>query len=110
MIRRPPRSTLFPYTTLFRSAPAHEQAMAVIVQSEARRNPQGPAGRYIPSENRRQVMRSVVKTKTVPVTETAIHLDPANEVLPTERAALRGSFQSERTAGAEGIAEFPGRI
>src|SRR2546422_5790184 len=25
MIRRPPRSTLFPYTTLFRSAPAVEQ-------------------------------------------------------------------------------------
>src|SRR2546427_7651201 len=24
MIRRPPRSTLFPYTTLFRSRPAHE--------------------------------------------------------------------------------------
>src|SRR2546429_5686793 len=24
MIRRPPRSTLFPYTTLFRSGPAHE--------------------------------------------------------------------------------------
>src|SRR5256885_13078143 len=24
MIRRPPRSTLFPYTTLFRSAPAQE--------------------------------------------------------------------------------------
>src|SRR3712207_8228186 len=26
MIRRPPRSTLFPYTTLFRSADAFEQA------------------------------------------------------------------------------------
>src|SRR3712207_7319868 len=25
MIRRPPRSTLFPYTTLFRSAPARDQ-------------------------------------------------------------------------------------
>src|SRR5256885_10445521 len=25
MIRRPPRSTLFPYTTLFRSAPPHDQ-------------------------------------------------------------------------------------
>src|SRR3712207_7294901 len=25
MIRRPPRSTLFPYTTLFRSAEGHEQ-------------------------------------------------------------------------------------
>src|SRR2546428_3375697 len=24
MIRRPPRSTLFPYTTLFRSAPTHQ--------------------------------------------------------------------------------------
>src|SRR2546427_7640970 len=26
MIRRPPRSTLFPYTTLFRSAPDHRQS------------------------------------------------------------------------------------
>src|SRR5688572_31573764 len=26
MIRRPPRSTLFPYTTLFRSVPEHETA------------------------------------------------------------------------------------
>src|SRR5260370_15832291 len=26
MIRRPPRSTLFPYTTLFRSRPAHWRA------------------------------------------------------------------------------------
>src|SRR2546422_8112654 len=25
MIRRPPRSTLFPYTTLFRSLPAHQR-------------------------------------------------------------------------------------
>src|SRR2546425_7226000 len=25
MIRRPPRSTLFPYTTLFRSAPRHQR-------------------------------------------------------------------------------------
>src|SRR5258708_29726241 len=28
MIRRPPRSTLFPYTTLFRSAPAAKKAAA----------------------------------------------------------------------------------
>src|SRR5436189_3748811 len=27
MIRRPPRSTLFPYTTLFRSSPATSRAM-----------------------------------------------------------------------------------
>src|SRR3712207_6303951 len=29
MIRRPPRSTLFPYTTLFRSREAHQQAQDV---------------------------------------------------------------------------------
>src|SRR5688572_32338253 len=29
MIRRPPRSTLFPYTTLFRSDPADAQRLAV---------------------------------------------------------------------------------
>src|SRR3712207_8405178 len=35
MIRRPPRSTLFPYTTLFRSA---QRAQAVVVQGpDARR-------------------------------------------------------------------------
>src|SRR5256885_6041637 len=30
MIRRPPRSTLFPYTTLFRSAPASDKANAYV--------------------------------------------------------------------------------
>src|SRR5690349_23062433 len=34
MIRRPPRSTLFPYTTLFRSAPAGEQRHAVELQAD----------------------------------------------------------------------------
>src|SRR3712207_8755380 len=31
MIRRPPRSTLFPYTTLFRSAPLEVLEVAVVV-------------------------------------------------------------------------------
>src|SRR5438309_6587499 len=35
MIRRPPRSTLFPYTTLFRSAAAQEQVIAARAQDEA---------------------------------------------------------------------------
>src|SRR3712207_7537457 len=37
MIRRPPRSTLFPYTTLFRSradVPGHEEAEAPAVRQE----------------------------------------------------------------------------
>src|SRR3712207_7372145 len=33
MIRRPPRSTLFPYTTLFRSAPARIRLIAGIAVS-----------------------------------------------------------------------------
>src|SRR2546430_11999103 len=37
MIRRPPRSTLFPYTTLFRSALADERAKNVIAQLTRRR-------------------------------------------------------------------------
>src|SRR5258708_15390964 len=35
MIRRPPRSTLFPYTTLFRSLSSDEEATASWVMSQA---------------------------------------------------------------------------
>src|SRR3712207_6975482 len=34
MIRRPPRSTLFPYTTLFRSGQGHETAYAMLTSHE----------------------------------------------------------------------------
>src|SRR2546430_15057486 len=37
MIRRPPRSTLFPYTTLFRSMSADPSTIAARVSSECRR-------------------------------------------------------------------------
>src|SRR5258708_30805029 len=36
MIRRPPRSTLFPYTTLFRSAGVHDLVAVVAVGAEIR--------------------------------------------------------------------------
>src|SRR3712207_7174976 len=42
MIRRPPRSTLFPYTTLFRSAMA-EGTVLMSVTSAAAADRQGPA-------------------------------------------------------------------
>src|SRR3712207_8745882 len=41
MIRRPPRSTLFPYTTLFRSGPLHQSS------SPMNRQPEGCAHVYI---------------------------------------------------------------
>src|SRR2546421_1648956 len=34
MIRRPPRSTLFPYTTLFRSGDAEHRLDAIVVQRQ----------------------------------------------------------------------------
>src|SRR2546426_6494614 len=36
MIRRPPRSTLFPYTTLFRSAREHSHPGPYVLAAEAR--------------------------------------------------------------------------
>src|SRR5688572_31595867 len=41
MVRRPPRSTLFPYTTLFRSAVELEQALRQRSQRDAARARQG---------------------------------------------------------------------
>src|SRR5947208_16676140 len=47
MLRRPPRSTLFPYTTLFRSTPAFRQkapnTMANILKMIEEANPEGYA-------------------------------------------------------------------
>src|SRR3712207_7789944 len=51
MIRRPPRSTLFPYTTLFRSADDHESARDDRKHSSGHdENPESPP------ENRRQLV------------------------------------------------------
>src|SRR2546430_13719085 len=44
MIRRPPRSTLFPYTTLFRSLGQHDEQPL----GERRRHPGGPHQRIVP--------------------------------------------------------------
>src|SRR2546425_6333937 len=43
MIRRPPRSTLFPYTTLFRSLRDEEQAIAASSEHRERRDPRAHA-------------------------------------------------------------------
>src|SRR2546429_4125567 len=46
MIRRPPRSTLFPYTTLFRSRPVvHAPALRPREPAPGAARPRGPAGR-----------------------------------------------------------------
>src|SRR3989449_7534353 len=42
MIRRPPRSTLFPYTTLFRSVRQNCQNLFIPVEKIDKQNPPGP--------------------------------------------------------------------
>src|SRR2546430_4450980 len=46
MIRRPPRSPLFPYTTLFRSPPPADAARVRVHVARADRAPRGPGGRH----------------------------------------------------------------
>src|SRR5437764_10999041 len=58
MIRRPPRSTLFPYTTLFRSNPSKappmrsESAASGCSRSSTRCSSSRRSGRYEPRPNR----------------------------------------------------------
>src|SRR5687767_15692796 len=47
MIRRPPRSTLFPYTTLFRSKKLYEEAHGVSYSSDALRAAAELAAKHI---------------------------------------------------------------
>src|SRR3712207_9106656 len=61
MIRRPPRSTLFPYTTLFRSAAAHDRA-------ERERRVGDPVERRLVHRNP-QPIREGVRITPVPVEE-----------------------------------------
>src|SRR3712207_7043467 len=52
MIRRPPRSTLFPYTTLFRSARAGFYGWVVAVGLRTARQTDSSVGRTHPRANR----------------------------------------------------------
>src|SRR2546430_12419688 len=60
MIRRPPRSTLFPYTTLFRSPEAHERVRGVHgeVVRLAGTEPVGDAHRLLRSEEHTSELQS----------------------------------------------------
>src|SRR2546426_9255759 len=61
MIRRPPRSTLFPYTTLFRSPPVPRACVATArrgrrgpgIRRFQRRRPAGDRGRWLAGADRK---------------------------------------------------------
>src|SRR5258708_31977195 len=57
MIRRPPRSTLFPYTTLFRSTKRYEQPVRRRPSSACRRSCSNAARPVTPSTRRAPAIR-----------------------------------------------------
>src|SRR3712207_8127093 len=59
MIRRPPRSTLFPYTTLFRSAPGDADGSALIARHQEAPLPMGEEGLVEPCAARWRLGRLV---------------------------------------------------
>src|SRR2546430_10621549 len=66
MIRRPPRSTLFPYTTLFRSLlrdPHRGRAHVVLRRRRGRRGDRGGRGRHVGRDQRRRRARDRKSTR-----------------------------------------------
>src|SRR3989441_2898624 len=80
MIRRPPRSTLFPYTTLFRSRVIHERHVREIVQARV-------PGRRV--SRRRQGPRDVAGRRGHAVSPAHAGLQSERETLPIFRPRPR---------------------
>src|SRR3712207_8839529 len=78
MIRRPPRSTLFPYTTLFRSSMGHIAAMPTLI------------GRRDVLLLDHQVHHSVqTAAKLVQASGTRVELIPHNDLRTLDRKSTR---------------------
>src|SRR2546430_12632572 len=61
MIRRPPRSTLFPYTTLFRSEEADREEVVVAADLAGEHQPREHGGRFLQvAEQARQLEHLVL--------------------------------------------------
>src|SRR2546429_8229408 len=103
MIRRPPRSTLFPYTTLFRSLSLHEEDQSIDVHEPpppgARPPGPHPHHRPVPAERdgerlgraRHEVARAPRQVTAADVDADAPRLDlPRDHEHPRRPARARG--------------------
>src|SRR5260370_36707719 len=80
MIRRPPRSTLFPYTTLFRSDVARKLQMLLLVFADWH------VGRLVDEDVRRHQHRVGIKTEAGHISMLAsLFLELRHTVEPAER-------------------------
>src|SRR2546430_7707386 len=102
MIRRPPRSTLFPYTTLFRSSKA--QAPAASSSASCSGRPQPPAARLRSEEHTSElqsqsnlVCRLLLEKKkrgTKMLAQPATAADVFTVVYVSASASLRTSYHA----------------
>jgi len=82
MIRRPPRSTLFPYTTLFRSGPPSQPDVSIVLAPPA----VGPAG--ITDDERRTIMEMMAKGTYAVILLASRDLDAAFEQVQASGAEV----------------------
>src|SRR2546430_6814260 len=86
MIRRPPRSTLFPYTTLFRSFPGwlHDREAPVEAEEEHRGTLRRGCGRRLRSEEHTSELQSqsnlVCRLLLEKKKHTSIHGGPVHDL------------------------------
>src|SRR3712207_9310084 len=86
MIRRPPRSTLFPYTTLFRSVPEEQLMKALVANNPKLRTDQLCEAHFFIGQKEAHAGR----TK-----EAAEHFEKALATSSRHLSAFRGAQRSE---------------
>src|SRR5256886_3991915 len=100
MIRRPPRSTLFPYTTLFRSAidqAAHEAHFAALQLSQARRNVALLAKADTVGQKRFEVAYNRYVIGRIAIDNLYIAQTEKDQALTSFVQGLRGYWQAHRS-------------
>src|SRR5438034_4841633 len=81
MIRRPPRSTLFPYTTLFRSPPRGRRRCASRLGEGSRIGPWGPPSGRLPYRQRPYAATPGPTSEGLPIDRKSTRLNSSHTVI-----------------------------
>src|SRR5690349_23047235 len=98
MIRRPPRSTLFPYTTLFRSVPCHAVAVVVGEDAEVERLEWALAHAVLPCGERHAAARE--DRKSTRLNSSHVEISYAVFCLKKKKKNKEGNTLQQRVAKA----------
>src|SRR3712207_1682866 len=111
MMRRPPRSTLFPYTTLFRSGVPHEHQRAARVLGAGQL---GQGARVVDVDVPRRDQVTLAVAAPVPDRVQGVHRDPVGGESPSQRfveaQVLAEAAVAEDHGGADVAVGQPGVV